>query len=87
LNDFSTPLLPVAPNPATDQLTVDTRAFDDNTTLRYTITDPRGRLVEQGRLHGRERASIPLTDISTGAYLLRVIDGNGTTAAARFAKW
>ena len=87
LEEGTSPLLTVAPNPARDMLTLDTRAFDDPTDLWYVISDPSGRLVDQGRLVGQDRATIQLKDLATGSYHLRVTNGNGTGAVVRFAKW
>jgi hypothetical protein len=84
LNNTTRPLLAVAPNPATTELTVNTEALQ--APLRYEILDLRGQRVRQGVLGASPRAVLPLGTIANGHYQLHVTDQHGTRAVARFVK-
>ncbi|MCC6542376.1 MAG: CotH kinase family protein [Flavobacteriales bacterium] len=87
LHEHRTPMLTVAPNPTHHTLTLDTRFFPEGAVLSYSVVDPRGRLVEEGRLTGQPRSSLVVAGLATGPYQVQVTDDLGNRAVARFVKW
>ncbi|MBX2972888.1 MAG: CotH kinase family protein [Flavobacteriales bacterium] len=80
----ATPLLTVAPNPATTELMIHTAAMEG--TLRYEVMDLRGQLVQQGRLDPGSRSAVQLEPFASGSYQMRVTNAAGERAIARFVK-
>lgn len=73
----------VYPNPTTDFLTVTTTKFERD--VEYIITDISGRVVRDGKLY-KSQTNINVNDLTTGIYVLSVIESGGDVVVKKFVK-
>ena len=76
--DFS-----IYPNPITDYLTVEIPTFQQN--IQWTVMDMMGRVCANGKVNDT-RTEIYLQNLTSGAYLLHLSNGNGSTGNQLFIK-
>jgi hypothetical protein len=69
------------PNPASDQLSIQTSAILNG--MNYRILDIAGREITEGTF---TEARISISELSSGVYLLQIRDDAGKSTAQRFVK-
>ena len=81
INDqFKNTIIKVYPNPAKDILNIE--SYSGNQTLSATMYEPDGRMVTEITLANGIN-TIPLSDMSTGVYVLKVSGSNGSSRISR----
>lgn len=63
------------PNPVNDRLIIKTEANPHRQALRFQLYDMHGKTLQNGKIKG-SITYVHMTGISSGIYLLKVIDGN-----------
>jgi hypothetical protein len=75
-NTDNTLLFKVYPNPFADELSIDYRGKNEN--IYVTIFNNSGQQVISSEFTGSQQKVIDVAQLSSGLYLIRIIDGNST---------
>ncbi|NVO20931.1 MAG: CotH kinase family protein [Bacteroidetes bacterium] len=75
------------PNPASSNLFLVNHSNNAKTKLLYQVIDLNGRIVQSGRIiNSKPESAIDIHSLPASLYLLRIVDGAGTSAQLRFIK-